>query len=179
MTKNKFDLRLPVALFLLLISGVYCTKQDVEQEDKKEEPQALTLGSKVSNKEIAKGGAFNFKAKLKENEKAKHSKEKTLPVSKEEQRLMTMNSSTYSVGCFGMATGQYMDYGNNSYPVQELDFTNNIGGSVTISVSAYEVPNYITVLGPNYQIIAQSGWLETANYDGPWGVNCMRAMVVS
>ncbi|MGI8599563.1 MAG: hypothetical protein ACR2KB_09920 [Chitinophagaceae bacterium] len=164
MIRKQFNLRIIILLILTITMGTYCSKKDVSQ--KQLEPSNLENITSGNNVTSSKQKDENTNEK---NKPKKHPKEKPLPVSKEEQIITNMNSTGYTYFCGGMINGEYYDLSNYTYPPYSMNFDNLTGGMVTLELYPFETPNQFTVLNPYGQIVAQSAWMGTAGYSGPWG----------
>jgi hypothetical protein len=77
-----------------------------------------------------------------------------------------------SYGCGSGMSGSYSGNGYYKYPSYALDVSGvDTGGTISISVSSYDVPNRFTVYDVNNFVVAYTGWMGNVTYAGPWGTS--------
>ena len=96
-----------------------------------------------------------------------------VPLSQFNSDLNNINKSAERRGgCGGSFSGSFGGTGFHVYPNDTIDLSSTVEGStITLSVSAFDVPNRFTVYSSSGTLLASSPWMGFANYSGPWGTS--------
>jgi hypothetical protein len=79
---------------------------------------------------------------------------------------------TCTTPCGGSFNGSYNVISSYyTYPLKNFDVSCARGNTITVSVTALDIPNRFTIRDASNNYIAGSGWLGSATYSGPWGMN--------
>lgn len=165
MNTKKLNRNVIAVLIFLLVSGIYCTKQDLSQDQSKK----LSLEKEVAGLKLTtKAQSTKIRTHPKESPVDKNALK-----SKNESTISSNlpNSSTYT--CGETFYDQYENTGAHQYQTMPLNFSNYPTSNVGVNVifSSWSIPNKFTIYHPLGAIVVTTGWIGYTQYAGPWGAS--------